>query len=1576
MVCVQVLLLMSGLNLSAGSASLPDCLRAFVPARIRVLFAIAGFVSSAALPASAAPVLIHRYSFDTPGAAEDTATGGTRGGAPELLHGTLVGTATVSGGSLRTNGEANGKAYVALPAGVTATLNGSFTIQQFATPEFSAGFYQTLSAFTKPGDDNHDGSRENLLISQPVRNQGGSPSAFGYRQEGVNGGNEWLLTGSPGDTGGTMHTFTTTFDAEAGTARYYRDGVLVATSATGALAGFDLSQLTQIGINGRAPWNDPSLSGSTQEFRIYRGLLTPQQVAATVANPDLTSAEFEAAGIDVPGGAPALVDRTVVQSSRWHPSQILAWSPATDPLAPYNRSVVPLAERFTAPKASDNPALNALWNVNPHARPEEARVQAVTTFNTIPAGMPNGFRTTRLYAPSMWQYLDSMAFWGSSDRDDRVIMCPTAHTIDAAHRNGVRIYGKIFFHWNASPDDVALRRIRDLIQKDGDTFPVADKLIEAALYYGFDGWFLNQENYQTNSADAQGIRDFMAYFRARSEDMGASHLKMEWYDAMAENGNRSFQNALTNSNDGFMKSGTNVTDTGSTLAAHEMFLNFWWYYNSSNLSNSRALALSRGIDPYDLFAGIWTENYRNYGKTPDPNSAGNLDITWSHLFPEGAPHNTSVGLFAAETPWFKAPFPAGGVAQDQIYWSGPNSDPTDTVPAAGSPTPNWYGLAHYIPANSVITRLPFVTNFNVGQGSFYKIDGTTVMTGPWTNLGVQDILPTWRWIVTSTGAETLTPSLDFTESYYGGSSLKVTGSLQAGVAQEIKLYQTRLPITSETSLKLVYKPGAVDNSRIQVGFAFEDAPGTMVYSNAARALTTSGWSSLTVPMSAYAGRSLALITLRFSSPTTLGSYTTAIGRIQVSDGPVVAPQAPSALVLEGTMPNPDEAFSTTLRLKWTASPSPVLYYNIYHRRDDAADSPRVWLGATANDHFVAQDVRRFGTEAAGFIDVEAVGPDHGTSAPATTPGATFEFESYPNLHRPLIPSYPVSAPITVIGSGTNLANMTRAFDNNTANFTEPGGADNAWVGVDLGAGNAAKVTAVRFFPRANEANRMLYGRFQGSNTADFSSGVVELARVETRPLGGVYTTLTVSDPGTFRYLRYLSPNGGWANVAEIKFYGDGDPLPAQPPLSLQATVSGTTADLNWLPALSGMTNGYHVLRSTVNGGDYTTVASGVNATSWQDSGLQPGTIYYYRVVAENELGTSEASSRLVVSPPASRKLGGSVIGTNGSWNNLGDDKFKVFDGNPGTFFDAVEGDGAWAGLDLGSPKKITSIRYSPRNADNWLARMVGGVFQAADNPAFTNPVTLFVVPSIPVIHTYTIASVEDVPSYRYVRYLSPSGAHCNISEAEFYGVTVPTAPSAVAISPQPASAELEWISVATAVQYRVKRATTIGGPYQLVGETLGTRSYDDQGLDPYTTYYYVVSAVNEAGESPPSSEVVKQDAYGAWIIAAGGTLEGPGSGFDEKLDGTGPANGARYMMPDGVEVRAAAASREVGGVVRNDPNVTVSLWRSDDLTGWAEVPFVDSPDQSNVDEGFRRVGAVIEGPFDGQPVFYRFEFVR
>ncbi|HMK31492.1 MAG TPA: glycoside hydrolase family 44 protein, partial [Terriglobales bacterium] len=56
-----------------------------------------------------------------------------------------------------------------------------------------------------------------------------------------------------------------------------------------------------------------------------------------------------------------------------------------------------------------------------------------------------------------------------------------------------------------------------------------------------------------------------------------------------------------------------------------------------------------------------------------------------------------------------------------------------------------------------------------------------------------------------------------------------------------------------------------------------------------------------------------------------------------------------------------------------------------------------------------------------------------------------------------------------------------------------------------------------------------------------------------------------------------------------------------------------------------------------------------------------------------------------------------------------------------------------------------------------------------------------------------------------------------------------------------------------ATSYKVKRGTTSGGPYTQVGAPTSA-SYSDSGLSNGTTYYYVVSALNSAGESGNSGQ--------------------------------------------------------------------------------------------------------------------------
>lgn len=85
------------------------------------------------------------------------------------------------------------------------------------------------------------------------------------------------------------------------------------------------------------------------------------------------------------------------------------------------------------------------------------------------------------------------------------------------------------------------------------------------------------------------------------------------------------------------------------------------------------------------------------------------------------------------------------------------------------------------------------------------------------------------------------------------------------------------------------------------------------------------------------------------------------------------------------------------------------------------------------------------------------------------------------------------------------------------------------------------------------------------------------------------------------------------------------------------------------------------------------------------------------------------------------------------------------------------------------------------------------------------------------------------------------------------GGSAPGTPSGLTATAGNAQVSLTWGAVSTASSYNVKRSTTTGGPYTTVSSPT-TSTYTDTTVTNGTTYYYVVSAVNQYGESANSSQ--------------------------------------------------------------------------------------------------------------------------
>jgi endo-beta-N-acetylglucosaminidase D len=615
----------------------------------------------------------------------------------------------------------------------------------------------------------------------------------------------------------------------------------------------------------------------------------------------------------------------------WFPNTLLSWDPATDPDAPYNRSSVPLGVRFA------NPALN----VNPHAQADRGRVTALVAFAPTSFNPSQGAATMGYYALNYWQYLDYLVFWGGS-AGEGLILAPNSTVIDAAHRNGVPVLGNVFLPPNAFGGQI--QWVHDFVQRDGVSFPVADKMIQAAEYYGFDGWFINQETSGADATLATDMQAMLEYFHAHSS------LRIVWYDAMTQSGAIAYQNALNAQNQMFFADSANVV-------SNDMFLNFNW--SSGGLASSGTLATSLGRSPYELYAGV------------DVQSNGyNTPVNWNGLFPEGSPHAASLGLYRPEWTFTSSSSVADFYTRDNRMWVGATGDPSNTTTSAA-----WKGIANYLPATSPIATLPFVTNFNTGQGSQYAIDGGVLAQSDWNNLSLQDVLPTWRWIVRSTGSR-LAPALDWSDAYWGGTSLKVSGTLDA--VNDLTLYETQLAIDANSAFTLAYKTGAAGAAtHLQIGLAFDDAPATFEYLDVGNA-TSAGWNTGTFDLSAYAGRTLAVIALRFNPDAAAQPYTIHLGRLGVYDTPLATPRPPArAQLISKNETTPDIA---ALRLQWTGSPDPVNSYNVLQRHADGSLS---WLGGTPNTAYFVGRLARDGNEAASTIEIEAVSPAFVRSTAAT-----------------------------------------------------------------------------------------------------------------------------------------------------------------------------------------------------------------------------------------------------------------------------------------------------------------------------------------------------------------------------------------------------------------------------------------------------------------------------------------------------------------------------------------------------------------------------------------------------------------
>ena len=712
-------------------------------------------------------------------------------------------------------------------------------------------------------------------------------------------------------------------------------------------------------------------------------------------------------------------------------TDILNWTPETDEFSDFMRAQVPLQERNEAFAATQaNPQLDQ--EVASLALSEDYGNEF---FNPDPY---NDLFSQNVF--NFWQYLDYRAAWHGTVTNPTpdslldpeapwnerayefgVLNIPNPAYTNAAHKNGVQSLGCIFFPRTEHTDDF-------VYQDENGRFPMADKFVEIAKYYGFDGYFINAE--ETLPAD------FMPVYEEFCRAMTSQGLYIQTYasNKYGQNNQDSWGRIDYYNKDATQFSNWIKGPEDETIAANSLYMNP--DPSKAHVDGSVSTMESLGLDARQTvfntleagqtgFSGTRGSLYNLYDENLVPRTGiANLGVgtVWAHLDEQlfGHSGNNSYEeyrrgdpdyqkyVFARERAWWAgsldAPTYAGGkgtlesasLSHEELLDAVLNAT-FDPVAVANNPDrgkPNegqgyqtWRGMSAFISERSVVDGTNFYTNFNTGHGMQYFVDGQVSNDHEWANINIQDILPTWQWWIDTESQNRLTLDFDYGEKYSaaydytqvggydGGSSLAIFGDVDA--KSDIRLYKTNLSVTDTTQLNMVYnKPSTTDDSTLSAVLYFQDGdtvrPVYVPIENAN--VQTDGWVSASLDLSDYAGETIAAFGLSVdTNGAAVQDYQINIGEMTITDKTLSTPAAPTGLTI-------DKAFDTSeVYISWDlADYSDVQKYNVYAEFEDGTE---MYMGGTYDDVFYIKSL--YEPKGNVTIKVTAEGADGQESEAAT-----------------------------------------------------------------------------------------------------------------------------------------------------------------------------------------------------------------------------------------------------------------------------------------------------------------------------------------------------------------------------------------------------------------------------------------------------------------------------------------------------------------------------------------------------------------------------------------------------------------
>ena len=590
---------------------------------------------------------------------------------------------------------------------------------------------------------------------------------------------------------------------------------------------------------------------------------------------------------------------------------LLEWTVESDPDAAYARASIPLKERVEG------------FVVNPLANPEAKLMLCSLANSDHDHTSAQGTESFLSYAFNYWQYVDSFVYWSGSQ--EGIICCPTGEFTDAAHTNGVPVVATLGFPWGSGSGYV--QQVSDFCQKAEDgSFPVADKLIEVMDYYGFDGYFFNQESYGCTQEMADRLNEMIHYMHAKRPDMLIS-----WYDSMIYTGSVSYGDGVNSYNKLWMED-----DANGVRGVDEFFMNYNW--NSIKIATTISTMKSIGRSQFDAFAGIDVQQ-----NCMDTYFADHL------LVDEDGIAKLSLALYCPNSTMGLAADGAAFHEVERTFYTNAKADPTDTsVDVTLSGNSKWAGMSRFFNAKTPITSAPFVTDFNSGHGRGYFVDGVLSRDSEWSYQSNQDVMPTYTWLIDSYGQQKLEGSYDFEDAYNGGSSIKFSGNSDS--TNFIKLLATRVEITKDMVVSMTAK-GGLKNAFLVVYIGDENTKSFETCEQLGAMFTsTEGWATAEYPLTGYEGRIIYGIGLEVTGAQT--DYEVNVGRIAILDKDRPELTGPSEFLLDEILYK--DAYTAEARIQWNKVTG-ASSYEIYKVH---ADGTKSLIMETPNTAFYIPTLKR------------------------------------------------------------------------------------------------------------------------------------------------------------------------------------------------------------------------------------------------------------------------------------------------------------------------------------------------------------------------------------------------------------------------------------------------------------------------------------------------------------------------------------------------------------------------------------------------------------------------------------------